>query len=108
MPGDVQHTKRVYVSFMYQEISEDLVPLPGKPEPVISPGGYTRMRKWHVKRVFYFLILSSGVCLGAVALVPKPVVQGTALGIWAASVGLARYLLTGAYRTSARSERPTE
>jgi hypothetical protein len=107
MTGDTKHTKRVHVSFMYQELSEDLVPLPGKPEPVTAPEEYARTRKWHVKRVFYFLICSSGLCLGAVALVPKPVVQGTALGIWAASVGLARYLLTGAYRTSAHEERPT-
>jgi hypothetical protein len=108
MPGDVQHTKRVHVSLTYQEISEDLVPLPGKPEPVISPEETIRMRKWHVKYVIYFLTLTSGICLGAVDLVPKPAVQGTALAIVAASGGLASYLLTGADRTHARSERPTE
>ena len=108
MSGDTRHTKRVDVTIRYQELSEDLVPEPGTPETVIGPEEFTRIRKWHVKRVFYFLICSSALCLGAVVLAPQPAVQGTALGIWAASSGLARFLLAGAYRGPARPERPTE
>jgi hypothetical protein len=108
MPGDARHTKRVDVTIRYQELAEDLVPEPGKPEAVIGTEEFARIRKWHVKRVFYFLICSSALCLSAVVLAPQPAVQGTALGIWAASAGLARYLLAGAYRSPARPQWPKE
>ena len=108
MSDDARHTKRLDVTSRYQELSEDLVPEPGKPETVIAPEEFARIRKWHVKRVFYFLICSSALCLGAVVLAPQPAVQGTALGIWVASAGLARFLLAGAYRSPAGPERPTE
>ncbi len=63
---------------------------------------------WHVKGAFYFLICSSALCLGAVVLAPQPAVQGTALGTWVASAGLARFLLAGAYRSPGGPETPTE
>jgi hypothetical protein len=105
MAGDVRHTQHFELTFRYiEELSENEIPRPGGLEPVIAPEAYVRFRKWHIKRVFYFLTCCSALCLAAVALVPQTAVQLTALGMWAASVGLARYLLTGAYRKSAESK----
>jgi hypothetical protein len=106
MPGDTRHIQHVELTFKYsEELSEDEIPRPGRPDPVIASETYTRVRKWHIKRVFYFLTCSSALCLAAVALVPRPAVQATALGIWATSAGLARFLLTGTYRKSRRPRR---
>ena len=99
MPGDTQHIQRVEVTFKYSEdLSEDEIPRPGRPDPVLAPDSYSRFRKWRINRVFYFLTSSSALCLAAVTLVPRPAVQATALGIWVTSAGLARFLLTGTYR----------
>jgi hypothetical protein len=108
MPGNTRHIKRVEATIKYsEELSENVAPQPGKPEIVISPKEYVRFEQWHVKRVFYFLASSSALCLAAVALVPKTAVQATALAIWAASVGLARFLLAGTYEKSSE-KKPTD
>jgi hypothetical protein len=99
MPGNTRHVKRVEATFKYaEEISEEIAPRPGKPEIVLGPAEYVKIRKWHVTRVFYFLILSSALCLTAVAVAPQPAVQATAVAVWLATAGLARYLLADSYR----------
>lgn len=99
MSGDARRTQRLEFTLKYSdEMSEDERPMPGQPEIVLISHDYIRVRKWHVKRVFYFLTCTSALCLGAIALVPKSAVQVTALGIWATSAGLAQFLLAGAYR----------
>jgi hypothetical protein len=107
MSGDIRHRQHVEVTFTYlEELSEDEAPLPGRSEPVIVPETYTRVRKWHVNRVFYFLTSTSALCLLAVVLAPRTPVQATALGIWMASAGLARFLLSETYRRPATSRPP--
>jgi hypothetical protein len=107
MSGDTRHIQHVELTFRYsEELSEDEIPRPGRPDPVLAPDSYARFRKWRIKRVFYFLTCSSALCLAAVTLVPRPAVQATALGIWATSAGLARFLLTGTYPKSPEPERP--
>jgi hypothetical protein len=109
MPGDTRHIQHVELTFKYsEELSEDEIPRPGRPDPVLAPDSYSRFRKWRIKRVFYFLTSSSALCLAAVTLVPRPAVQATALGIWAASAGLARFLLTGAYLKPNETEVPRD
>ena len=99
MPGNTRHVKRVEATIKYsEEISEDIVPGPGKPEIVLGPAEFVKIRKWHVTRVFYFLTFSSALCLTTVAVVPKPAVQATSVAVWLASAGLARYLLADTYR----------
>jgi hypothetical protein len=96
MPGDTRHTQRVELTFRYSdEISEDNVPDPGKPEIIIGPAEYAKVRRGQVNRVFYFLTACSALCIAAVAAAPRPAVQATALAIWAGSLGFARYLLSG-------------
>jgi hypothetical protein len=100
MPGDARYSQHVELIFKYlEELSEDETP-PGRTSPVLAEEGYARVRKWRIQRVFYFLTAISALCLTAVALVPRPTMQATALGIWVASAGLARFLLAGAYERS--------
>jgi hypothetical protein len=97
MPGDTRHTQSVELTFKYsEEIAENHIPASGKPEIVIAPGEYARIRRDQVNRTFYFLTACSALCIGTVALVPQPAVQATALAIWAGSSGFARHLLSGA------------
>jgi hypothetical protein len=99
MSGDARRTQRLELTLKYSdELSEDERPSSAKPEIILVSQDYIRVRKWHVKRVFYFLTCVSALCLTAIAVAPKPAVQVTALGIWATSAGLAQFLLAGAYR----------
>jgi hypothetical protein len=107
MPGDTRHSQRVEMTFRYsEELSEDEMPPLGRTDPVITQDGYARVKKWQIQRAFYFLTATSTLCLTAVALVPRPPMQATALGIWVASAGLARFLLSGAYQRSGNSGPP--
>jgi hypothetical protein len=78
-------------------LSEDETPLPGISVPVLGPEVYVKVEKWRVNRVFYYLAFTSVICLAAVAIVPTTV-KATALAIWLSSLGLAKFLLAGAYR----------
>jgi hypothetical protein len=99
MSGDSRRVQRLELTFTYSdELSEDEDPEPGMSGITLLPQDFARVRKWHVSRVFYFLTCTSALCLATVALVPKPAVQVTALGIWATTAGLAQFLLAGAYR----------
>ncbi len=102
-PSDTRRKQNVRVKIEY--LSEDVLPEPGKPEPVTGDTEYTKVQKWYVSRVFHFLTGTSVACLAAVALTRNPVVQGTAVAIWAGSAGLARFLLAGAYRKSSKAKR---
>jgi hypothetical protein len=107
MSGDARRVQRLELTFKYSdELSEDENPEPGMSGIALLPQEYARVRKWHVRRVFYFLTCTSALCLATVALVPKPAVQITALGIWATSAGLAQFLLATAYRKSAARQPP--
>lgn len=109
MSGDTRHIQHVELTFTYsEELSENELPRPGKPETVIVHEDYARVKKWHIKRVSYFLTCTSTLCLATVALVPKPAVQATVLGIWATSAGLAQFLLAGAYRKRGDGRPPNE
>lgn len=99
MTGDSRRVQRLELMFKYSdELSEDEDPGPGMSRITLLPQDYARVKKWHVRRVFYFLTCTSALCLGTVALVPKPAVQVTVLGIWATTAGLAQFLLASAYR----------
>lgn len=99
MSGDARRVQRLELTFKYSdELSENEDPEPGMSAIALLPEDYSRVKKWHVRRVFYFLTCTSALCLATVALVPKPAVQVTALGIWATSAGLAQFLLANAYR----------
>jgi hypothetical protein len=109
MPGDTRHNEHVNVTIKYsRHLSEDVIPESGEAQPAISPQNFEKVSKWHINRVFYFLVGSSVLCLATVAVDPHPVVQGTVLTIWAGSVGLARFLLGNAYRTGRKTGKPTE
>jgi hypothetical protein len=97
-PSDIRRKQNVSVKIEY--LSEDVLPNPGKPEPVIHGPDFTKVRKWYVNRVFHFLTGVSMGCLVAVALDRNAVVQATAATICAGSFGLAKFLLAGAYRKS--------
>jgi hypothetical protein len=107
MSGSTRRIQHLEVNLKYSdELSEDEKPEPGRLGIVVMPDRYTRVRKWHVNRVFYFLICTSALCLATVALVPKPSVQATALGIWATAAGVAQFLLAGAYRNPESKQPP--
>jgi hypothetical protein len=109
MPGDERRNEQVRITIEYAgELSEDVSPEAGGARVVIGPEQYAKVKKGHVNLVFYFLAFSSALCLGTVAFVPRPVVQETALCIWAGSVGLARFLLAGTYRRHGRNSKPAE
>ena len=100
MPGDTWRAEEVSISVKYSqvELSEDIPAAPTLGAPVVGSEEYAKVKRWHVNRVFYFLIFSSVACLATVVFAPTPVVQGAALVVWGGSVGLARFLLAGAYR----------
>ncbi len=105
MPGDTSHQQvKVKVRYSY-ELSEDTRPEPGTAQAVISPEEFTKVKKWHINRIFYFLIASSLMCLATAALVPNPEVQVTAVAVWTGSAAIARRLLAGAYRKSGKARR---
>ena len=99
MPGDARQPKKHRrIRFYYsREIRVYDQSQPGKPSPAIVDTGYTKARRRRISGVFYFLTGASASCLGAVVIAPNPVVQATALTVWAGSVGLARFFLAGAY-----------
>jgi hypothetical protein len=102
--SDIRRKQQVKLKIEY--LSEDVLPEPGKAEPVIVGGEeFAKVEKWRVNRVFYFLTGSSIACLTVAALVPNPAVQGTAIAIWAGSVGLAKILLADAYRKSGATKK---
>jgi hypothetical protein len=103
MDGDARRTEQVRLSIRY-ELSEDVSPTPGMADPVLGPAEYSKVKKQQINRVFYFLAFSTVVCLGAVAAVPNPVVQETALGVWVGAAGLARFLLAGVYRKGRKDD----
>ena len=99
MSGDARRVQRLELTFKYSdELSENEQPEPGMSGIALLSEDSVRVRKWAVRRVFYFLTCTSALCLATVALVPKTAVQVTVLGIWATSAGLAQFLLTSAYR----------
>ena len=108
MPGDTRHSQQVSLTIKYSELSEDVTSDPIGIGAVVGPEKYAKVKKWHINRVFYFLTCSSAMCLGTVALVPNPVVQGTALAIWAGSVGIGKFLLSGAYHRGGKTTGPGE
>jgi hypothetical protein len=109
MPGDKRRNQQVKVTIEYAgELSEDVSPEPGGVRAVIGPERFAKVKRWHVNLVFYFLAGSSAMCLGAVAFVPRPAVQATAVAIWAGSAGLARFLLAGTYRKNGKGGKPAE
>ena len=91
-----------------QVLSEDVTPVPGIAVPVVGPKEYAKVEKWHVDRVFYFLAFTSVICLAFVAIVPTTTMKATAAGIWLGSLGLAKFLLVGAYRNNAGAYRNNE
>ncbi len=105
MHGDARNEQvKVKIKYSY-ELSENIPPEPTKAGVVISPEEYAKVKKWHINRIFYFLIISSLMCLTTAALVPNPEVQVTALTIWAGSAAIAKRLLAGAYRKSGKAQR---
>jgi hypothetical protein len=101
MPGDTRRSQRLNFTIKYSnELSEEIPPSPLGAGPVVGPQEFVKVRSRDVNRVFYFLTCTSLICLSAVVLYPRPIVQATALTIWAGSVGLARFLLVGAYRNT--------
>jgi hypothetical protein len=109
MSGDARRVQRLELTFKYSdELSENEDPEPGMPQITLLAQDYVKVKKWHVRRVFYFLTSTSALCLATVALVPKPAVQVTALGIWATSAGLAQFLLATAYRKPEARQLPPD
>lgn len=100
MPGDTRRTQRVELTLTYsEELSEDEKPSPGKPDIVVLRQDYVRVRKSRIKRVFYLTTCTSAFCPAMIAaLSPSTAVQVTALAIWAASAGVAHFLLSSAYQ----------
>ena len=97
MPGETRHTREraeLRINYAY-ELSEDITPEPGRAEIVVGPNERKRSETSHETRVFCYLTAWSALCLGAVALVPRPAVQATAVAIWAGSSGLTQYLHSG-------------
>lgn len=81
-----------------EEISEDELPQPGLPVPVVGVEEFIKVRKWQVNRVFVFLTAIAGTCLSAVVASQSLVVLGAVIAIWVGAVLLAKFLLTGTYR----------
>lgn len=96
-PVMTSHSRRVQraeVTVKYsRELTEDLVPPPGKTGPALAPYEYVRVRKWHITRVLCFFTGIAALCLGAVILSPRPAVEATAAAVLAASAGLCNVLL---------------
>jgi hypothetical protein len=99
-PSDIRPTRNVRFRII-EYLSEDIIPEPGKAEPVILTEEFTNakneestnVRKWYASRVLYFTAGTSGACIAAVAAVPSPAVQATACAVWAGSLGLAKLIL---------------
>lgn len=108
MPGDTRHSEEIKVTVHYSQIqlSEDITPEHIRGLPIVGPEEYAKVKKWHVNRVFYFLICSFILCLTAVAFDPTTPVQAAAAAVCAGSIGLAKFLLQDAYqRSSARNKK---
>ena len=96
--SDTSRRRKVKIEYL----SEDLVPEPGKPEPVVGSIESIKVTKWYINRVLGFLAGSTIACLGVAAAVPNPAVQGTAAAICAGSFGLARFLLAKVCRPAGK------
>ncbi len=90
MRGDAgnEHVK-VKIKYLY-ELSEDIQPQPGKPETVISPEEFRRVKQRHINLTFCFLIVSSVICLTIAALRPYPEVLVLVGAVWAGQLEIAR------------------
>lgn len=97
-PSDIRRDKHIQLN--NEELSEDEVPQPGLPWPVIGTEEFVKVRKWQINRVFGFLVAIAATCMSAVVTAPHAAVLGIAVAVWAGSVFLARFLLAGAYRNS--------
>jgi hypothetical protein len=89
-----------------KDISEELLPEPGLPRPVIGSEEFVKVNKWQVNRVFGFLTGSTATCMAGVAAAPNLEVLGAAVAIWAGSVVLAMFLLAHAYRRPGQGHMP--
>lgn len=111
-PSDIRRTQNVRFRII-EYLSEDIIPEPGKPEPVIITEESTtvkneksaNVRKWYASRVLYFTAGTSGACIAAVAAVPNPAVQATACAVWAGSLGLAKLMLDKASPLRSKSKK---
>jgi hypothetical protein len=83
-------------------VSEDVIPEPGKSEPVLIDKTSIDESMRYVDRALYMVSGSSAVCLGVVAAVPHPAVQAMACTVWAGSFGLAKVMLAKANRKAAK------
>jgi hypothetical protein len=102
-PSDIRRRQQLNLKIEY--ISEDLLPEPGMPKPVIINEEPVKIMKWSINRMFHFLAGTSVTCLAVVAAVPNPAVQGTACAICAGSFGLAKVTLAKAYRQGAKTKK---
>lgn len=100
MAGDAHHNEDVSLQITYKREYKEDVQNPGTElsYPAQSPEEFIKVAQWKINRIFYFLIFTSIGCMSAVVLAPGHIVAMTAGVIWINSVGLARFLLSGAYR----------
>jgi hypothetical protein len=101
-PGEEENSSPAVVEHSFvrpQEVTEQLIPLPGNALPVQAEmDGIIMAEQKKIDRVFYYLVFVTGACLAAVVVSPRPEVRLVAFGIWSGSAALARYLLRRSYR----------
>ena len=95
MSSDSNQTEKLHLEIRYsQEISEQITPGRNISEPVLGPVNYVKAEKSKINKVFYFMAFVSIACLGALMLVPQPVVEVAVGTIWAGALALSRYMMS--------------
>lgn len=100
-----RRVQRAEITVTYsRELTEDIVPLPGKTAPALAPQEYAKVRRWHVSRVLWFFTGIAALCLGAVVLSPTHPVEAAAACVLAASAGLCNVILIPPRRKARRAK----
>jgi len=96
--SDKHHSEEINVSIRYsEETIENLQPEYGISYPVQGPSTFSKVEKWKVDRVYYFLCFTTIICIGALIWRPLPDIQATVASTWVSAATLSRYLLKNAY-----------
>ena len=108
MASGKQYREEFNLQIKYrEEIAEHLQPEAGLATPVLGPQDIHAMEKWKIKRVFLYLSLTSALCMGALIVSPKHIVQVGVLCIWSSATALSLRLLKRSYHSTESDTPPT-
>ncbi|MGI9003457.1 MAG: hypothetical protein ACR2GH_17670 [Pseudonocardia sp.] len=83
---------------LHEILRENERMVPGLPQPVLHETGRVAIAKWKMKSAYYYLMFTSGICIGAILIGPSENVRLVALAIWGSATAIGGALLRLSYR----------